>query len=106
MKRSRDDGSSSCEQVLHQLRKVQNLTGCTTSTLDAVLQHLQPFLKGCEELQNLQMPRVRARKACAFKLQLHGCVDCNDHVFGPHDVDEVCPKCAHSRYDDKGNPNI
>ena len=103
-KRSRD-GSSSCEQVLQQMRKVQNISGCATSTLDLVLKFLQPFLKGCEEVKNFAMPRVRTRKDCPFKLSLHGCVECDDHVFGPRSEDQVCPKCAHPRYNDKGNPH-
>ena len=103
-KRSRD-GSSSCEQVLKQMRKVQNISGCATSTLDLVLKFLQPFLKGCEDVKNFAMPRVRARKACRFKLRLNGCVGCNDHVFGPRSEDQVCPKCAHPRYNAKGKPH-
>ena len=104
-KRSRDGSGDSCEQVIKEMRKVQNITGCTTATLDCVLQHLQPFLKGCEEVKNLRMPRVRARKASPFKLRLTGCVGCDNHVFGPHSRERVCPQCAHPRYNAKGQPH-
>ena len=104
-KRSRDGSGDSCEQVIKEMRKVQNITGCTTATLDCVLQHLQPFLKGCEEVKNLRMPRVRARKASPFKLRLTGCVGCHNHVFGPHSRERVCPQCAHPRYNAKGQPH-
>ena len=103
-KRSRD-GSSKCAQVLKQMSLVKNITGCATSTLDQVLKHLQPFLKGCEEVKNFKMPRVREYKRSPFKLRLTGCVGCDDHVFGPRSVEQVCPRCAHPRYNDKGKPH-
>ena len=73
--------------------------------MDCVLHHLQPFLKGCEQVKNLRMPRVWARTASIFKLRLTGCVGCNNHVFGPHSRDRVCPQCQHPRYNAKGQFN-
>ena len=31
--------------------------------------------------------------------------ECNNHVFGPHSRDRVCPQCQHPRYNAKGQPN-
>ena len=59
------------EQIFLELRQAQNITGCSTTTLDTILQHLHPFLKGCEQVKKLKMPRVRARRKSAFKKQLH-----------------------------------
>ena len=50
------------EQIYRELRQVQNITGCSTKTLDLILSRLHPFLKGCEDVE-LKMPRVRARKS-------------------------------------------
>ena len=92
-------------RIRYQLRIVQNMTGCSTSVLNVLLQKLQPFLKGCENVKKLQMTRVRARKESPLKRTLHGCVGCNSHVFGPQCPHRVCPRCGHERYDDNGNAN-
>ena len=103
------DDNASCDdllnRVLTEMRKVQVTTNCPITTLDLILSKLQPFLKGLENVKGLKMPKVRARATSRFKRCLHGCVDCNDHVFGPKDLDRSCPKCGHSRYEDKGKPN-
>ena len=108
---ARNSEESACKpkdvvkQIRLQLRKVQNITGCATSVLNLVLQHLQPFLKGCEQVKNLKMPRVRSRQETRIKCRLHGCVGCHDHVFGPSNRDAHCTKCGHDRYDAKGHAN-
>ena len=51
------------------------------------------------------MGRVRSRKKSRFKRALHGCVGCDDHVFGPFVRARTCPKCGHPRYSDSGKPN-
>jgi rubrerythrin len=93
---------STVEKIYVQLRQVQNMTGCTTRTLNAVLQKLHPFLKGCENVDKLMMPRVRARRKSPVKQQLHGCNRC-DYVFGPANNRRNCPQCGNSRYLD-GKP--
>ena len=85
-------------QIFHELRQVQNITHCSTKTLDLILQRLHPFLKGCEDVKQLKMPRVRARKKSIFKQQLHGCTGCDAYVFGPENVETRCPHCGYSRY--------
>ena len=93
-------GETSAEQKIYlELRQVQNITGCTTKTLNVMLQKLHPFLKGCEDVKKLQMPRMRSRRKSPFKMQLHGCVraDCG-HVFGPENTATHCPACGDSRY--------
>lgn len=99
-------GEKSTEEIIYlQLRQVQLLTGCTTQTLNVMLQKLQPFLKGCEDVKNLQMPRMRSRRKSPFKKQLHGCVgaDCF-YVFGPENTATHCPECGDSRYSPDGKP--
>ena len=87
-----------------QLRQVQRITGCSSKTLDVVLERLQPFLKGCEDATSLKMARVRARKKSDIKKLLHGCVGCDGYVFGPDNDETVCPKCGDNRYTVDGKP--
>jgi len=84
---------------------VQNMTGCSERTLNLVLEKLQPFLKGCEQVVNLKMRRVRARQQSIMKKQLHGCVHCSEHVFGPECRLQLCPKCGGRRFNTKGKPH-
>ena len=83
---------------------VQNLTGIATSTCNLILKHLHPFLKGCEKMKVLKMKQLRSKQS-PIKAQLHGCVRCNNHVFGPKNLDTHCQACGHPRYDDKGKPH-
>ena len=90
-------------KILSELRWVQEQTGCSTRTLNLVLQRLKPFLKGCESLERLQMKRVW--RETKVKRRLHGCIGCNDHVYGPTAKEAFCPRCAYPRYDSFGNPH-
>ena len=92
-------------QIRRELRIVQRQSGCSTRTLNLVLQRLQPFLKGCEGEPSIKMNEVRTRKESPVKRRLSGCVGCNKFVFGPEDKSTECPKCAHPRYDEKGKLN-
>ena len=38
-------------------------------------------------------------------LQWHGCVRCNDYVFGAENAMLRCPKCGHPRFNQKKQPN-
>ena len=87
--------------IRHEMRKVQNITGCTTRTLNCTLQHLQPFLVGCVHISQKKfvMRRIRARKKSRCKRLLHGCIGCHKHVFGPKEQHiRSCPLCGHDRY--------
>ena len=93
------------QQIYTTLREVQSITGCTTKTLNVMLQKLKPFLKGCEYVKKLQMPRMRSRRKSQFKMQLHGCVRANCYyVFGPENRSTHCPQCGESRYSIDGKP--
>ena len=95
-KRKRD----TFQLIRHEMRKVQNITGCTTRTLNCTLQHLQPFLIGCVHISKKKfvMKRIRARKQSTCKRLLHGCIGCNNYVFGPKEQHIRCPLCGHDRY--------
>ena len=93
-------------KIRNLLRLVQNKSGCATSTLDLVLKYLHPFLKGCEDLKHCEMKMTNiVKKQSLRKRQLHGCVRCNGHVFGPTCAATQCPKCNFPRYNEKGFPN-
>ena len=109
MKRRRPEASRTVNKQIEQIRKVmrqvQNQTGCATSTLDLCLRLLHPFLKGVEHVDPVNMKMPRRRPQSPLKLQLHGCVGCNNHVFGPKCHLTHCPKCNFPRNDSEGNPN-
>lgn len=42
-------------------------------------------------------------KAGASMIRYDGCVECNQHVWGPADKAKVCPLCGGSRYDERGH---
>ena len=91
--------------IRSKLRQVQYHSGCATSTLDLVLKCLHPFLKGCEHLTSKQMHMAsEVKRLSPLKRQLHGCAECNNHVFGPQCTATHCPKCAAPRYCPNGNP--
>ena len=103
-RRCDEHGELSTEEKIYlELRQVQNITGCTTNTLNVMLQKLHPFLKGVEDVKKMQMPRMRARRKSLFKQQLHGCVRC-EHVWGPETHTTHCPD-GHSRYQINGKPH-
>ena len=93
------------EQIRQELRIVQNISGCATTTLNLILKRLQPFLKGCENFKAAHLHVGEWRKESPLKLRLHGCVGCDKHVFGPSDVESECPQCGHPRFDEQGNPH-
>ena len=93
------------DKIRKVMRRVQNQTGCATSTLDLCLRLLHPFLKGVEHVDPVNMKMPRRRPQSPLKLQLHGCVGCNNHVFGPKCHLTHCPKCNFPRNDSEGNPN-
>ena len=92
------------EQILEALMEVQSECNVSTKCLNLILKKLHPFLKGCEHIEPFKMPRVRARARSPIKQQMHGCVGCNKHVFGPQDHDLVCPTCGTARYARDGKP--
>ena len=85
-------------QICSSLRIVQQKTGCSTRTLNVFLKHMHVFFKGCTGVTAWEMPRVRARKQSPLKRCLHGCVDCNEYVYGPDSVETECPNCGDARY--------
>ena len=85
-------------RICSSLRIVQQKTGCSTSTLNVFLKHMHVFFKGCADVTAWEMPRVRARKQSPLKRCLHGCVDCNEYVYGPDSVETECPNCGDARY--------
>ena len=92
-KRKRGNNETEVLEVIRlQLRKVQNITGCSTRTLNCTLQHLQPFLIGCVNMpkNKFKTRRVRARKQSRVKRLLHGCIGCNKYVFGPKEKIKSC----------------
>ena len=88
-------------QIYRALRLVQNITGCSTRTLNVFLDHMHHiFFKGCAHVKKWEMPRVRARTLSPLKRCLHGCVGCDNYVYGPDSEENECPKCGDARFSD------
>ena len=95
------------------LRQAQRKSGCTTTTIKAVAKAVAPLLENAMESSSDEEPAPSQHKfdseimaaAEAEKLELHGCVDCNDYVFVPKSVRMRCPKCRHPRFNAVGKPN-
>ena len=83
---------------------MQKKSGCSTKTLNLVLEELQPYLK--EEFRGARTVDKTTRKIVvptgAVILRLNGCVGCNEHVFLPSSRARLCPKCNSPRYEENG----
>ena len=44
------------------------------------------------------------QQAGAKRIYLHGCVQCNKHVWAPNDPSDVCQLCGGKRYNNDGKP--
>ena len=56
------------------------------------------FFKGCVDVKKWEIPRVRSHIQSPLKRCLHGCVGCDNYVYGPDIVENKCPKCADTGY--------
>ena len=94
------------EQICIALRQVQCKSGCATRTLNLVIKELQPFLR-CTGFESTWTKPDKSlhNMSGAKSVQLHGCVGCHKHVFGPSDRSRGCPRCQHPRFDADNNPN-
>ena len=93
------------QKVWIALRSVQRRTGCSTKVLNLTLQTLQPFLVAkmdvtFEKKKENTEHKLICEAGCEYD-ELHGCVGCNKHVFGPSDDRVTCPKCGHCRFDEQ-----
>ncbi len=80
------------DRICMALRRVQRESGCTTKTLQLVLQHLQPFLKCDDGTFNFsRADRLMFELSGTTVLKLNGCVGCDRHVYAPADTDVRCP---------------
>ena len=91
--------------VCRKLRQIQEETHCTDQTCNQ-------FIKAFGDRLSLNPPRKIGMHdkelhttAGARVIHLHGCVGCNEFVWGPDDQGKLCPKCAAARYDVKKKPN-
>ena len=90
--------------VWRKLREAQRKCGCTTSTLKAVLEAVEPV---CGEGSGgiYAKDEELFEDADAVVLCLHGCVKCNDFVFSPENQMIRCPKCRHPRFNQSKKAN-
>ena len=87
------------------MRRVQRITGCATTTLNLMLQHLQPHLKINEQVRVHHADELMFKNGGAKILRLNGCVHCHTHVYLPTSELIMCPKCHGPRFNQRGQPN-
>lgn len=99
-------------EIWQALRQAQRKSGCTTTTIRTVAVALAPFLEEDETSSEDEPPSQRKVAdseimvaAEAIKLTLHGCVQCNEFVFGPKELYlRRCPKCLYPRFNERNQP--
>lgn len=77
-------------RCLQQKIKLSNQQSEFVAAMIADHVECKPDLKGAD--------RELSKESGVTKVELHGCVDCNAHVFGPTDRRQTCPNCNHPRY--------
>ena len=89
------------------LRTLQRQTRCTTKTLMTIIKELRPFLSfECDIPSSFRgIDNDLKRDTQAITLELHGCVNCNNHVFLPSDKVKRCPRCCFPRFSASGKAN-
>ena len=96
-------------EFLRDLRKLQQNTKCSNRTcLDFI--HLFSKYVGGKKAASLPQSfracdKELKKQAGVNFIELHGCANCNKHVFKPDDKAQSCPLCGSDRYDSKGKPN-
>lgn len=95
------------QQFFRTLRTVQRETRCTTKTLMTFIKEIRPFLKfECAPPSSFRgIDTDLRRHGHAISLELHGCVQCNNHVFLPSDKAKRCPLCRFPRFSASGKAN-
>ena len=99
-------------KFFHQVRMLQKRTRCSNYVCNqfvkAFEEHSPPQKKG-ETIQSFDKKSIRA--AGADYIELHGCPQCNKHVYKPDDEEINCPFinedgsiCGYSRFDEANQP--
>lgn len=93
------------------IRRLQQRSGCSDVTCKEVLQMFKQYL-GDLPTGFRSVDKKMQKAAGASVLRLHGCMQCNQHVYHPDDEAHLCTHvkvdgtvCGHPRYDKDGKPN-
>ena len=94
------------DELCVDLRRLQQRTKCTDATCEDFVKTFGKYLGLCDTFQfkrNKTDERLH-NLAGATVLRLNGCPKCDRHVYLPDDKHQICPRCGHNRYDEKGKP--
>ena len=92
---------------------LQRRSNCTDRTIVDVILLFQKHLKVKHmPLSFKATDKALKKKAGVSFLRLHGCPECNKHVYKPDDTEKNCPYkkvdgsvCGHPRYDENNQPH-
>ena len=86
------------------VRHLQRQTRCSDKVCKEFVKLYRKFHPdGVTSSINAFDVKVKKAAGCYYHV-LHGCPNCNRHVYKPTDDERACPVCGHSRFDDKNQP--
>ena len=93
---------------MRDLRKLQQRTKCGNNTCVGFIKLFEQHL-GTQAVATLPKSFAACDKALKAEagvkcLELHGCTNCQRHVFAPDDKTSTCPDCGVGRYTADGKP--
>ena len=99
------------EGFFHKVRLLQRKTKCSNTVCEEFVSFFKQYSNKSTG-RGLKTFDTKAKKAAGLDyLVLHGCPECNKHVYGPNDRNVNCPfikkdgtVCGHTRYDETNKP--
>lgn len=99
-----DDDAMDDDALFADLRRIQRRTRCSDKLIKSVINAFSQH-SGKEFKRTLYSFDKETKKlaGCTF-IKLHGCKQCNRHVFTPWDRALTCPVCGGQRFEVDGQP--
>ena len=88
----------------HQVRYLQRKTRCSNVVCQEFVKIFRQFSPTPVQSSIGGFDKKAKKAAGCDYIILHGCPECNRHVYKPTDQERACPVCAHRRFDNKGKP--
>ena len=99
------------DRFYHQVRYLQRKTRCSNVVCDEFVKLYKKFSPTPVRSSIYGFDKKAKEGAGCDFIILHGCPQCNRHVYKPTDREETCPfikengtVCAHPRFNNKGKP--
>lgn len=90
------------DMFYQQVRYLQRKTRCSDAVCKEFIKIFQKFSPGLLQSCISGFDRKAKKFAGCEFIILHGCPNCDRHVYKPTDPEGICPVCGHPRFDVKG----